>query len=301
MNVLLCADEGYARHGAVVMASAMANASRADQLRFFLLTPGLEENTKDRLHALVEAAGAVLHIIEVDVQELQGVKAGRFGVAALLRLLMHRYLPEDCERVIYLDCDTLVLGSLEDLWNLPLAGDVAAAAMDLCNPSSKNTRRDPDNYFNSGVMLVNLVAWRNGRVAEQALAFLEQNGEGLRYPDQDALNQVLDGKWRRLSADWNFQPTAYAAVEKRYAHLIQYLPDLEAAIRYPRIVHFIGAVKPWHATCVHPLQDDFIAYSNLTPWPIRKAALRSTLPLGKRLRLALKRPKIRRRRKLTRS
>ncbi|WP_280540234.1 glycosyltransferase family 8 protein [Chromohalobacter sp. 11-W] len=300
MNVVLCADEGYARYGAVVMASAIANASNPERLRFFVLTTGLEKNTQECLRVLVEEAGATIHIIDVDVQELQGLPTGRFGVAALLPLLMHRYLPADCERVIYLDCDVLVLGDLEELWSTPLEGHAAAAAMDLCNPSSKHTRRDPDNYFNSGVMLVNLVAWRRERVAEKALECL-QTDETARYPDQDALNQVLESKWRRLGPEWNFQPTAYAAMEKRYAHLTQYLPSLEAASRQPRIVHFIGAVKPWHARCVHPFQNDFIAYSTLTPWPIEKAALRSTLPWGKRIRLLLKQPKIRRRRMLVRS
>ncbi|WP_280565179.1 glycosyltransferase [Chromohalobacter sp. 48-RD10] len=108
MNVVLCADEGYARFGAVVMASAIANASRPERLRFFVLTPGLEEDTAERLRKVVEKGGAALHIIDVDVQALQGLQAGRFGIAALLPLLMHRYLPVDCERVIYLDCDVLV-------------------------------------------------------------------------------------------------------------------------------------------------------------------------------------------------
>ncbi len=171
--------------------------------------------------------------------------------------------------------------------------------MDLCNPSSKHTRRDPDNYFNSGMMLVDLLAWRREGVAEKALEYL-QVSEVARYPDQDALNEVLESRWRRLEPEWNFQPTAYAAVEKRYAHLAEYLPALKVASRHPRIVHFIGAVKPWHARCVHPFQDDFIAYSALTPWPIEKAALRSTLPWRKRFRLLLKEPKIRRRRMLAR-
>ncbi|WP_419308094.1 glycosyltransferase family 8 protein [Chromohalobacter israelensis] len=300
MNVVLCADEGYARFGAVVMASAIANASHPEWLRFYVLTPGLEEVTAERLREMVSKSGAALHIIDVDVQALQGLPAGRFGIAALLPLLMHRYLPEDCERVIYLDCDMLVLGDLERLWELPLEGHVVAAAMDLCNPSSKHTRRDPDNYFNSGMMLVDLQAWRRESVAERALEYL-QVSETARYPDQDALNEVLEGKWYRLEPEWNFQPTAYSAVEKRYAHLTEYLPALKAAIRYPRIVHFIGAVKPWHARCVHPFQDDFIVYSTLTPWPIEKSALRSTLPWGRRIRLLLKQPKIRRRRRLARS
>ncbi|MCA1772126.1 MAG: hypothetical protein LC677_05695, partial [Halomonas sp.] len=105
--------------------------------------------------------------------------------------------------------------------------------------------------------------------------------------------------WCQLPLEWNFQPTTYAAVEKRYPHLVEHLASLGIAIRHPRIVHFIGAVKPWHATCAHPLKEDFIAYSSQTPWPIDGMALKSSLSWYRRLRMALKQPKIRRRRRLT--
>ncbi|WP_148254174.1 glycosyltransferase [Aidingimonas lacisalsi] len=99
-----------------------------------------------------------------------------------------------------------------------------------------------------------------------------------------------------LSPAWNFQPTAYAAVEKGYTHLRPYLRALENAIRTPRIVHFIGSVKPWHSMCVHPLQSVFLSYTQRTPWPIDARELRQRLPWSKRLRLAMKHRKIRRRR-----
>lgn len=300
MNIVLSADESYARYGAVVMASVIANAVDPGRIRFFMLTPGMSEKTKGDLRSSVEGTGVELEIIDIDVQALEGLKAGRFGTAALLRLLMHCYLPEGCERVIYLDCDVMVRSDLSDLWSVPLNGCPAAAAMDLCKPSNSEKRKSPEDYFNSGVMVIDLSEWRNQRVGERALTYLEQEGDSFRYPDQDALNHVLKGSWYRLSPEWNFQPTAYAAIEKRYSHLAPHLPAIEAAIRHPRIVHFIGAVKPWHATCVHPLQQDFIAYSLHTAWPIDRRALRSSLPWLKRIRMALKTSKIQRRRRLTR-
>lgn len=300
MNIVLSADESYARYGAVVMASVIANAVDPGRLRFFMLTPSMSEKTKSSLRSSVRGTGADLDIIDIDTQALKGLKAGRFGTAALLRLLMHCYLPDDCKRVIYLDCDVLVRSDLSDLWTLQLKGYPAAAAMDLCNPNTSRGRTSPEDYFNSGVMVIDLAEWRRQRVGERALSCLEQEGDDFRYPDQDALNQVLEGNWYRLSPDWNFQPTAYAAVEKRYAHLVPYLPAIEDAISHPRIVHFIGAVKPWHATCTHPFQQDFIDYSLHTPWPIDSKTLMSSLPWLKRIRMVLKKTKIRRRRRLTR-
>ena len=299
MNIVLCADESYARYGSVVIASVIANAINIEQIRFFMLTPGMSEETKNSLRESVERFDATLDIIDVDVMALQGLKAGRFGTAALLRLLMHRYLPVDCKRIIYLDCDLLVRSDLSELWTMPLNGHTAAASINLSSSSSKGDRKLPDSYFNSGVMLVDLAAWREKRVGDRALECLEREGNNYRYPDQDALNRVLEGDWRLLPVEWNFQPTAYAAIEKRYPHLVAHMTSLQTAIRHPRIVHFIGAVKPWHAKCVHPFQEDFIACSRHTAWPIDSKALASSLSWKERIRLAFKQPKIRRRRRLT--
>ncbi|MEH6640264.1 glycosyltransferase family 8 protein [Vreelandella glaciei] len=299
MNIVLCADEAYAQYGSVVMASIIANAINVEQIHFFMLTPGMSEETKSTLRASVEPYDVAFEIIDVDVAALQGLKAGRFGIAALLRLMMHRYLPADCKRIIYLDCDLLVRSDLSELWSMPLNGHTAAATINLYSSSSGGAQKLPDDYFNSGVMLVNLTAWREKCVGERALACLEREGDNFRYPDQDALNRVLEGDWCSLPVEWNFQPTAYAAVEKRYPHLVTHMASLEMAIRHPRIVHFIGSVKPWHAKCVHPFQEDFIAYSRHTAWPIDSVALASSLSWRERLRLAFKQPKIRRRRRLT--
>ncbi|PMR69367.1 glycosyltransferase family 8 protein [Halomonas heilongjiangensis] len=299
IDVVLCADANYARYGAAVMASAMAHARFPGRLRFHLLTPGLSEDVQCRLHAMVEASGSSINIMTAEPELPDGMALGRFGVSSLLPLYMHHYLPADCERVIYLDCDVVVLKDLAELWDTPLAGHTLAAAMDLCNPSNLHSRREPEHYFNTGVLLVDLPRWRAERVGESALACLKEEGASFKYPDQDALNHVLAGNWRRLSPAWNFQPTAYAAVEKRYPHLQPFRAELQAAIRSPGIVHFIGSTKPWHPACVHPLQGLFLHFSRSTPWPINDRELKSALPLTKRIRLAMKQPRIRRRRTLT--
>ena len=54
MNIVLCADESYARYGSVVMASVIAHAINIEQIRFFMLTPGMSEETKNSLRESVE-------------------------------------------------------------------------------------------------------------------------------------------------------------------------------------------------------------------------------------------------------
>lgn len=301
VDIVLCSDENYAPYAAVVMASALANAKAPTEFRFFVLTLGMPEPVKNKLQQLVSTAGATLHVIEAETTALNKVETHRFGQATLLRLFMNEYLPADCQRVIYLDCDVLVLGDLADLWSVSLNGYAVGAVMDLSGSSETglDELKSSENYFNAGVLLVDLKEWRNQRIGERAVDCLCQEGKVYRYLDQDALNVVLSGEWLQLDIAWNVQPVAYSAVEKNYSHLVDYIPALEAAIKHPKVVHFIGAIKPWHGLCVHPLQDLFLACSQKTPWPMTQRSVRSELSWSQRLRLANKRGKIRRRRKLT--
>lgn len=299
IDIVLSADEAYARYGAVVMASTIAHSRNPEQLRFYCLTPGFSDQTREGLTALVEKGKALLNIIEVDKSSISDLELGRFGAASLLRLYMHRYLPVDCRRVIYLDCDVLVLGDLAELWAVPLEGYAIGAVMDLCGSKGARSRGSVEWYFNSGVLLVDMKRWHEKAIADRALTYIKENDSRLKYPDQDALNHVLAGDWLRLPSEWNFQPTAYAALEKDYRHLRTYRDELKVAIRAPRVVHFIGAIKPWHPFCTHPLQELFIQYSHQTPWPIEASGLGGNAPLAKRLRFAMKIPKIQRRRRMT--
>ncbi|MGC3874655.1 glycosyltransferase family 8 protein [Halomonas sp. GXIMD04776] len=299
IDVVFCADETYARYGAVAMASAIANCSTPHQLHFHWLTTGLSNETHAGLYKLAEDAGARIDILELDETVSNGLELGRFGAASLLRLTMHHYLPKTIEKLVYLDCDVLVLGDLAELWSMPLDGCIAGAVMDLCNPRNLATRNGVEDYFNSGILLVDLDKWAIRNVDEQALTYINEKKDTLKLIDQDALNHVLAKDWKRLPMAWNFQPTAYAAQEKGYHHLQPYSSELKEAVERPKIVHFIGSTKPWHPGCTHPLQELFVSYSQRTPWPIDMKGLKKSLPLSQRIRMALRAPKLRRRRKLT--
>jgi lipopolysaccharide biosynthesis glycosyltransferase len=88
------------------------------------------------------------------------------------------------------------------------------------------------NYFNAGVLLIDLCRWRIERIAEITLDYLH------RYPhspfsDQDAINAACDGRWQALDPRWNYQ-----------GHRTVRISNLTGTER-PGIVHFITSAKPW--------------------------------------------------------
>ncbi len=297
-RIVLCTDEGYAPHCAVVILSTIMHCSAPADLHFVILTPGLSSPTASALRNMVTDHGAHLDIITVESDISGNLNLGRFGSGAIMRLYMDRYLPTQCKKALYLDCDLLVLSDISTLTRIDLCGRAIGAVTDLCSPDAyaKQSGRTP--YCNTGVLMIDLELWREQAIGERALSYLQQATGGLRYPDQDALNQVLAGNWFSLDLSWNFQPAAYTALEKKFDYLANRHEELIGAVHRPKIVHFIGGVKPWHAECTHPLQDLFIYFSAFTPWPIDRIGLKASLPLNRRLRLAFKQPRQRRRRNM---
>ncbi|MBS7538065.1 glycosyltransferase family 8 protein [Ancylobacter lacus] len=212
---------------------------------------------------------------------------------AYARVLMPAKLPEATGRLLYVDCDTVVNGSLAPLETLDLGGRAVGAVEDAATPERRIARNRkiglPDStiYFNSGVLLIDLAAWRAARVAERAFAFVAARPD-LPMMDQDALNGALAGDWARLDDTWNRHRPK---VGGRY-------PDPPEVWKAARIIHFIGQEKPNFADCGHPARDVFLRHRRATPYAGRPLRSWLSRKIAKKLndmkrRLArLRRPRV---------
>lgn len=147
-------------------------------------------------------------------------------------------------RALYLDSDVRLIGALAPLFKLDMRGATLAMAEDcgvfLRDPMAAaefeiyrvSLGQDPQaTYFNSGVILFDLPAWRAGQYWLRSLAFIEARNAPLIFLDQDILNTICAGKILELSPEWNF-PTHYFGAP---------LDDLLC----PKILHFVDILKPW--------------------------------------------------------
>jgi len=163
--------------------------------------------------------------------------------ASLLRLRLPSVL-KDIDRVVYLDCDLVVLGDIAGLYDTDLSDFPLAACLDFWLTSAplfappgwdvgewhKFLREvvrlsDSKAYFNAGVMVVDLKKFRSTSLMHAADEFLEQTNYKTPFVDQEALNHVVDGAFVRLDTRWN----VLAALDHSD----------------PWIVHYAGPYKPW--------------------------------------------------------
>jgi lipopolysaccharide biosynthesis glycosyltransferase len=119
-------------------------------------------------------------------------------------------------------------------------------------------------YLNAGVMSLDLRLWREERLSERLLGYLESHPHAIRWWDQDALNAVLAGRWGELDPRWNQIPQVWEPAREGEDGFPASLREL--MIRDPWIVHFSTWSKPWHWGCTHPARERFFEVLDRTEW-----------------------------------
>lgn len=264
--IALAADDNYAQHMAAVILSLLRTTAKPQQLYFFFLDAGIAEHNQRKLQNTIDRHGTQCVFIKPDLSTYLNIPTKRFGVAALLRLALGSLLPDHVERVIYLDCDTLAFDDIALLWGTELDGNTIGAVTNLGHHSHEQSGIPEDEYFNSGILLIDLKQWRNEQIGEKALAYLSGSNVELKFPDQDCLNQLLRGKWKHLPLRWNLQPATFSMHSKGEWAPGLSKDDYEEAICNPGIVHYIGKNKPWDFMSFHPLKENYWAYLADSPW-----------------------------------
>ncbi|MHC1718032.1 MAG: glycosyltransferase family 8 protein [Acidaminococcaceae bacterium] len=273
IHLFLASDDNYAQHSGVVIASILYNHKKdGSPIVLHYLYSGVSKDSKEKLKKIV-AGYANAEIIFHDMgEQFSDLKVKRHITrAAYYRLIIDKLVPSDVKKALYLDADVLVLGDIEELWNVDITdyaiGAVEDAGLRDIIKELKNKLRMPCNakYFNSGVLLMNLSYWREHSIGEKMLVFFQTCSPDLPHHDQDALNSVLWNETLFIDPKWN--------VHKEVFHHY-FLPDRDKrltkefinAVRHPAIVHFTGKIKPWHYACGIPYAEHYFTYVDMTPW-----------------------------------
>ena len=271
-EIFLASDNRYAREIGVAIASVLTHSTPEERFSFHILDGGISETNRFRIEQLKSIKDFDIEFVRIDesVFEACPITAGsHFSPATYYRFLIPRLAP-NLKRVLYLDCDLLVVDSLRELWSTDISQHYAAAVEDTWTYPAEVYKYDlgmnrTEPYFNAGVMLINLQRWRDERLDVtlfKTMAELEKNGT-IRYVDQDVLNYHLRGQVRVLPLRWNVQQTLYFMTSQ---HVVYSREEMNDARDNPAIVHFSGDRKPWHAGCIHPERDRYERYVNKTAW-----------------------------------
>lgn len=253
------------------MVHSLLSSNQPETVRVHLLhAPELPAHVIDRLHCMVTRLGSSIKFHAVADSALGTLPAwGRVSQVMWYRLFLPDLLPAT-SRVLYLDCDTLVLDDVTPLWDLDMKACKIAAVSNVFMPEMVGWPRHlgiaEDGYFNSGALLIDLDAWRasgcGGHIAELA----REHPERLQFPDQDALNLALASSRLALHPRWNCQNSIFYFSG---ANDVFGASAVAEARSHPAIVHFEGPelAKPWHYLSKHPYRSAYLSHRAHTPWP----------------------------------
>ncbi|MBB6671689.1 glycosyltransferase family 8 protein [Cohnella nanjingensis] len=270
ISIVASTDNLYVQHLAVAFASLLVNLSQGFRARFFVIDGGIDEAERSRLEQTMHAFGAEVELIQVNqsaFSDLYIADGRHITQATYYRLAIPElFRDREIDRVIYLDCDLLVVDDISELWQTDMKDHPIAAVEDLGGHERLADLFMPANakYFNSGVLLIQIREWNRLRITHDVLCFLRENRHRLIYHDQDGLNAVLHDRWLELHPRWNVQRNMFgkeaSALSGRDRERVR------LATRDPAVVHFTGTSKPWQFDNAHPRKRDYYRYLSMTEW-----------------------------------
>ena len=265
-----------------VLQSLCENASANRRYDIIILASDIPEAAQEILRAQVAVENISLRFCDfsANMGRFAGLRQfGHFRIETYFRLLIPELAPW-CKKALYLDADITVNHDVAELFDTDVEGYLVAAAHDPDTAGQycgfDPTRRafmdahlpqvKPETYFQAGVLLLNLDAFRASYTSEEML----QLAASQEWPllDQDVLNYLCAGRVRYVNMAWN---TLIDWQRLRRTYIIAEAPA-ELRVAYdlartqPYIIHYAGPEnKPWEFGDVD-MGEYFWKYAQYCPY-----------------------------------
>ena len=223
-----------------------SNLTKENQKKLLSMTHGID-NVSLRFYD----PGRLIHGYDLKAN-------AHISVETYYRFLIQSILP-DYDKVLYLDCDTIINADVADLYETDVDGYMLAAARDpdflgQINGANKYTRKycidtfhmkNPYHYFQAGILLFNEKEMRRAHSIDEWLTYASHPYQ---YNDQDVLNLYCEGRVKYIGMEWNMITDCN---HERVRNVIAFAPDdvqkeYQSAHVAPKIIHYAGFMKPWY-------------------------------------------------------
>lgn len=222
-------DDNYVKHAATVMVSILSNSDSSYTYEFIVFDNGIKEATKELLRKVISRYGNA-RVKFIDIRDkTAGFLTTNIKTSAIFDRLFIPEVLKEYKKIIQLDADMVVLGDISKLFNEDTGNCYIGCVQDRFvrqHISDRDTvwlrdveglkgydwasytrdylkMKHPENYFNAGMMLMNLELMRKDKISPKLVAYLLEH-QPLALCDQDVLNAVIGDKKKLLSPRWNF-------------------------------------------------------------------------------------------------
>lgn len=245
VNILVTVDENYIPY-LNVMLTSLLKSNPDCWFDIYLLHTSVRDEALVKTKEILEPSGQLISVRANDIGLENAPVTERYPKEIYYRIFAARYLPDTLDKVLYLDPDLIVNGSIKALYGLPMEEYYFAAAshigefMHKVNEMRLDLEEDSP-YINSGVMLMNLERLRKEQNYDEVFQFIEKRKNLLILPDQDIISSLYG---TRIYALDSFRYNMTERLFLRHTPFEKQL-DLEWVRRNSIIIHYCGRNKPW--------------------------------------------------------
>lgn len=256
INIAYAPDDKYVNQTIVSMQSALEHNS---DIEFIIMYSKLNDENIEKL----KTAGGKLRLLKMNEEDFSSLTLSHWvTVQAWFRIKLPDTCP-DLDKILYLDCDTLVRGNLDELFSLDLSDKFFAGVKDVwgVNKYVKRLGMKSDVYVNSGMLLFNCDYCRREKFFDKIVDFAKNNEKIIEFCDQDSINKIADEKKLVLHPKYNYMDTWWRGGYYEFGGKEE--DEYLEARENPVIVHLTG-LKPAFRGCGNKFKDEWWEYAKHT-------------------------------------
>ena len=239
MNIMVAFNDGYTLPTKVMLKSLIIN--NTEELHIYVLYTKLSSESIDSIKELDDGNRVFITMLQIDDHLLDGVPVMKhFSKEAYIRLFAHLILDESIDRILWLDGDMIINGSLSYFYNLDFEDKIFIAEKDIeigdSDEKKKSLGMPSDvDYINSGVLLINLTEARKRLDDKVIRDFVREHKDAIQFVDQDVFNGCLYKEFKVVDTShlYNFFSRYIFLDNKKYVY------------KNAHVIHYAGRNKPW--------------------------------------------------------
>lgn len=267
INIITYADGFYIQHACIMLMSLKNVVTATREYEVFIFYSNCDKKSLEKINTslngyLPENINFQLVKCDFNISSKLKAKSEHLNASIYDKILIYERIPANVKKVVFLDADIVLEKDPALIFDLDLEENYVGAVRDqVFEDFSKEAKStlgiNAHQYFNAGVMLVNLNKWRADNISKKSLDFAVKKWNLTPYHDQDAFNYVVKGNWKEISPLWNpriLNKVIVGDKEKVYTKMEVYEKDISY------LIHYSGPEKPWFYMSFHPKKVEYLKY-----------------------------------------
>lgn len=273
MNIAYSCNDYYIPQTGISMISLFENNKQIEDICVYLVSINVSEHNIEILRGIAKDYNRTF--IEIKFKDIAYdlvlSATGRHIESVYTKVFFSRIV--GVNKMIYLDSDTIVAGSLKELWEDSLDGYYMGVVE--TNPTQYYKELElpkGERFFNDGMAIVNVDYCRENNLIEKVLDVVNAFDGNPPTLSEGALNKVCYGKVKYISLRYNLMAGLLFLIRldpDYVAHSLHYdKDDLIDSCNNPVVIHFLSAYynRPWFKRCTHPYKNLYLKYKDMSPW-----------------------------------